>query len=935
MKSTKQRMRRIFFTTLLFIAAASFAQKTTVDSLLKIIEKADEVQKPSLYNRISELISVSSSEEAIKYADKAFAYSQKYKNHSETGRALYNKANAFYNMKKYSEAANYAVEAIKSFTLASDDKQVAYSYILLGTVSSDKNEFEQSQRYFDNALSKYKQNHDTVAMADVYCHLGALYHKQYQYPNALEAYNKSYLLLSAIKDKKRLSTVLCNIALIYRDKGDNQLALEKLSESIYILDFKTQNKERAEVLNLIGSLYLKMRQYDQALDYYFKARDIRKELNLEPDLAAIYINIGLVYREKNMHKEALQYYVNALEIRKRLGDVKNVMITLNYIGGYYLNLRMFNEALRYYLDQLKLSIDYDDKREMANALSNIGTINIEQNNFRKAIDYLEYSLKINLELSDYSRLGAYYVLLGNAYLSMKDHMSALQCYEEALEYRRKMGDESQVASTLINIGQAYQSWTKYKKAWESFSRSIEIRSKIKDYNGMAVGYNHLGNLFMEKNDTITALSNFEQSQKYSKMSGNKYQLALCSRKIGEIYLNRRQPETALPFLQQSLSLGCEIYNLELQRKAYLALNQYYVLKQDYKKALDNYTNYSLISDSIYKRITNQYLLEKQIEAELNIKDKKIKDFEYEIQNLRAEDQIKAVELKRQKNIILFFSLISVLFVIIGLVSYRAYHYKRQLNQELKKHLAEIERANDLLRKSEDELRVLNSTKDKFFSIIAHDLRNALNGILNLTQMLISEPEQQINDKKEVYTLLHFAANQLHALLTNLLEWSRSQTGRISYNPNLFDVYELVDKNRNLLQLNADTKKISLANRTMPESFVYADKDMINTVLRNLISNAIKFTPENGTIMVQAIVRDNDVLMSVEDNGVGISEENQKNMFKIDKSFTTQGTNLEVGTGLGLILCKELVEKNKGEIWVESELGRGSRFKFTVPRVATS
>jgi len=927
----KTRLIKFIHVSILCLPLTLSGQQSIIDSLTKELQQTNEVHAPVIYNQIAALQVSSLPDEAIKNADRALALSQKYKNHAETGKALYNKASAFYYKQKYSEAANYAVDAIKSFTLATDDDNVAATYLLLGNICREKNEFDHATLYINNALNQYKAKNDSLSVSKAFQMLASVFHRQYRYQEAIDAYQQALSYVKNSKDKQYISSLLNSMALIYRDKGDNEKALQKLSESLFLLDPAMYNKERAEVLNLIGSIYFKMRQYDQALEYYLKSADIRKELNMEEELAAVYINIGLVYREKNLHQQALEYYQQALDIRKKSGTPESVMTTLGYLGGYYLNLRMYSEALRHYLDQLKISLTYNNKKEMAGALANIATINMEQKNYRKAIDYLEYALKINLELKDYNKLGANYVLLGNVYLNMKDYMTALQCYEESLEYRRKLGDETQIAATLVNIGLAYQHWGKYKKAWEAFSRSSEIRHKIKDYAGLSVTYNHLGNLYLEKKDTSEALKHFRQSLRYAKLSGNTYQWALGSRKIGEIYLAYQQADSAYPFLQQSLSLGIDLHHLELQRRAYFALHQYYLQKNDYKKALTYYSNYAIISDSIYQRITNQYLQEKQMEADLNFKDSKIKDFESEIENLRAEDRIKAIELKRQQNIIYFISVVAFLLVVIGLVILRGYRYKHQLNEELEKHIADIQRANELLRKSEEELKILNSTKDKLFSIIAHDLRNALNGILNLTQMLINEQIGDYNEKKEVFVLINESAQQLHTLLTNLLDWSRSQTGKITYRPEVFDLYELADKNKKLLHLNANAKHITLANRVMPQTFVYADREMINTVLRNLISNAIKFTPENGLIVIQAIIRDTDVLVSVEDNGVGISEENQKNLFRIDKSFTTRGTNMEPGTGLGLILCRELVEKNKGEIWVESELGKGSRFYFTLPR----
>jgi signal transduction histidine kinase len=167
-------------------------------------------------------------------------------------------------------------------------------------------------------------------------------------------------------------------------------------------------------------------------------------------------------------------------------------------------------------------------------------------------------------------------------------------------------------------------------------------------------------------------------------------------------------------------------------------------------------------------------------------------------------------------------------------------------------------------------------------------------------------------------------------LENLLEWSRSQTGRIQMKPENIDLYKLVDDNVDFLQNQAGNKKIQLINKVASPTHVHADDNMLNTVIRNLISNAIKYTGEGGSITVSSYEKDGMVKISVIDTGIGIKPENIEKLFRIDVNYSTKGTADETGTGLGLILCKEFISRNKGEIWVESELGKGSTFKFTLP-----
>lgn len=253
--------------------------------------------------------------------------------------------------------------------------------------------------------------------------------------------------------------------------------------------------------------------------------------------------------------------------------------------------------------------------------------------------------------------------------------------------------------------------------------------------------------------------------------------------------------------------------------------------------------------------------------------------------------------------------------------------------ELRKSLKEIKLAKDALTKSEAQLREINATKDRFFSIIAHDLKNPLGSFKEITNYLAeSYNDFSEADKIEFLNLMKDSSQNLYALLENLLEWSSSQRGSIQFDPTDLNLYLLSKDVVNLLKPTADKKKIAIQNDFNPSIMLYADSNMLNTVLRNLISNAIKFTPEQGTIKLNAAMEQEKCVISVSDSGLGMTAETIEKLFKIDSQLTTLGTNKEKGTGLGLILCKEFVEKHGGKIWVKSELGKGSTFYFTLPSI---
>ena len=237
-----------------------------------------------------------------------------------------------------------------------------------------------------------------------------------------------------------------------------------------------------------------------------------------------------------------------------------------------------------------------------------------------------------------------------------------------------------------------------------------------------------------------------------------------------------------------------------------------------------------------------------------------------------------------------------------------------------------------LKEKNEQLQQANAAKDKFFSIISHDLRSPFNTLHGFTQLLSERFDSYSEEERRAYvTRIHHSTERLRDLLENLLTWSRLQRNAMSYEPELLDLWELVDDNFALFHSKAEEKQIALKNVVQEDLQVYADANMTDTILRNLLSNALKFTEAEGEITISASLRKQSVEITVADSGQGIAAEELSQLFRTDVQYTRPGTAGEQGTGLGLNLCKELVEKNGGEIWVESSVGEGTTFVFTLPR----
>jgi signal transduction histidine kinase len=249
---------------------------------------------------------------------------------------------------------------------------------------------------------------------------------------------------------------------------------------------------------------------------------------------------------------------------------------------------------------------------------------------------------------------------------------------------------------------------------------------------------------------------------------------------------------------------------------------------------------------------------------------------------------------------------------------------------ISRDITERIKVEQTLKENEIRLKELNATKDKLFSIMAHDLRSPFNGILGFSDLLSKNIRNIPFEDAENYLLqINMTAKHTLNLLENLLQWAKTQTGQIDFKPENLSIQPIIKRNVAVFDSSAKIKNITLKISKIDDISVYADSNMLNAILRNLISNAIKFTNTGGEIDINVCSHQDTVEISVKDNGVGMSHKIKNSLFNMNSTNSMRGTNDEKGTGLGLVLCKEFVERHGGRIWVESQEESGSEFKFTL------
>ena len=619
----------------------------------------------------------------------------------------------------------------------------------------------------------------------------------------------------------------------------------------------------------------------QARHINTKIDSLNHLLDTSSDLEKIDILNELVIAYDTISQiKSLDYAMQALELTKKIKSKEDIAISLDRVGRIQYFLSNYDKSIDYFLESLKLREEIGNKKAVAQSYNNLGVIYLHLANYNKALEYLQKAWAVSEGVVDVVFMVKLSNNLGIVYMKLANYDKALEYYQKSLNNCIETNNKKLEGTCLNNIGIVYWYLEDYNKALEYYLDAINM----------------------------------------SKETGDKWSVSNTSRNIGEVYIKLQNYNNSLLYLNNGLKIAKEIDSKHLIKDCYVTFSELYYAKADYKKAYDYHEMYSEVKDSIFSEETGKNIAEMEVKFETVKKEK-------EIEILEKENEINVLKLKKhkiQRNLLIVSSLFILLSIII---LYSRFLLKKKTNEQLEIAIKKIS-------KSEADLKESNNAKDKFFTIISHDLKGPFNSLLGFSELLIKKAKEY--DKEKIIKFgnaINISAHDLYDLTENLLLWGNAQSGNLQNIPEKVNLRKLVIDNISVLKSSAEKKNIILYQEIPENIYVYVDINIISMVIRNLISNALKFTNSGGKISVISVEKDNLVEISVIDTGIGISEESIKKLFRIDIHYTTKGTSDENGTGLGLILCKEFVEKSGGKIWVESEPGKGSTFKFTLPKIS--
>lgn len=586
-----------------------------------------------------------------------------------------------------------------------------------------------------------------------------------------------------------------------------------------------------------------------------------------------------------------------------------------------------------------LSDIYNFNKKKIKVIDLIGYIHFLQNKSQTAIEYEKKAVELVKQYGDTTKLSMYYTTIGSAYFDLDDYYQSLEYYLKA--YKSAKNNNLSIDHTLNNIGLIYLETKEYQKAKEYFSKSV---NSSKDSNSISTAFLNIGAIYQDQEIFDSSIVYYNKALNYC-LSSNKRLLTNIYNNLGETYLKVGKIDQGYNLLTAGIKIAEKYKFSILSSDLKINLSKFYISEKNYSEAeklllsslniletIDSPSQLKKTYYGLYEIFFDKKQNDKALEyyqKYINIKDSiENKEIRSEISKLKNKHETeqkdlellkKNLELERKeaKNILLLFSTI-LTFIILSIILI-LYFYRKKSEKKIKEK-------NKILEET-------NTTKDKFFSIIAHDLKNPFTSILGATELL-KEDFKDMNDKeiKEFLGVIHSSSKRSFQLLENLLNWSMSQTGTLNLHKEELHLKSLVDHSIHLFENLASEKSLKIENKVEDDIYIKADNATISTVFRNLINNAIKFTDENGKISIKDSVNSSKVFISVEDNGIGMTEKQINSLFAIEKNNSSEGTAGEKGTGLGLILCKEFIEKNDGKLVVESEYQKGTKFIISLEKI---
>ena len=652
------------------------------------------------------------------------------------------------------------------------------------------------------------------------------------------------------------------------------------------LEIAYQKQDSSKVktsIALIDAL-LSQNETQKALAYIDQTEKLASQLNYRKGLADINYYKALIYAGRNDYFNAIDGLNSAANIYQQIGDTLGVARVNNQIGLIEIKRGNYKVGLSHALSAIEVFESNNLRKELGLAYSNLGEAYFQTRQTEKALEFNLKALQINEALQDSEGIKMTSKNLAALYSERKEHRKAIEYYEKLLGLIDKDEEKALRGEILPRIGAEYLEFNDYDKAGDYLVEGLNYNRKSDNDEGLLISLNALAELNM---------------------------------------IRDRKSRLAPRQLEEAEELALRLDNKEQLLKNYRLRKELDSMNDRFENAFKWQSRYFNLKSELDTARTNAAVSE--IDSVDTIEPIDINQPENVVKSTEPEDEQTLKRLRIISYILIAaFLAVSTILLLIYLKRKNTVSYTKELEAKNK----QIEKKNLDYAEQTKRLEDINNVKDRLFSIVSHDLKDSISSIKGFIDLL---KEDSIS-REEFYNLvpeLSENADNASSLLYNLLNWSKSQMQNLEPKPELFNIQDVFRDKMSLVEQKIEKKRIVMIDESNRD-FVYADKSMIEIVVQNLITNAVKFSRVGDVITVGNRAQNGSIILRVEDTGVGISEENLSKLFQ-NGTFTTTGTSNEKGTGLGLTICKELVELNGGRIWVESTRNVGSKFFVELPR----
>jgi len=640
-------------------------------------------------------------------------------------------------------------------------------------------------------------------------------------------------------------------------------------------------------LSLLGEQYYNQGQYDKSLLLFLESLNLGRSHNLPHSQALALHYIGKYYHTTGEMDNSIKYYQKSLIIATETSDTVLQVSLHNKMGKHHETLGNYSDALASYIKAEKILHGVNNNVLEATTYNHLGNIYHELNNMDKAMLY----------------------------------------HNKALKLRDNLGYTEGVGKSLKNIGEIFESKNFHDTAIVCYQQALLLCKQVHYKKGQIKSLNNLGRALWKNGDTLNGYRHVKSALRMAQDAGYTKGEIKAAIDLATIYLSMDSTRASIELLKYVTQLaGNDEYRGDL-RQAYFQLYKAYKANNNHN-ALQYLEQYNALNQYFINTQRNKQIAEMQVAYAFE-KQSRVNE------RLKQENTLALLNLNKQKQQKWFLFLLSILILAVFTLYLSRQKQKNKANAVLMEMTRKIQSNNSQFKKLNAELNEINHEKDRLFSIISHELRNPLYWTKNLIELLNNKLDNITKTElKDITASLDESAKATYHLMDNLLNWSKAQLNRINSQPCDFSLSDIIDDNLNYFASQAKQKNITISVSPDPTSIVHADPEMVKLVLRNLLSNALKFTPNNGAIQISVQAHSQHVSIAVADTGKGIQQEHIQQLFDKKYSYTTLGLMKEKGNGLGLLLCKEFTERNQGKIYLENTSEQGSVFVFTLPLSTT-